>query len=899
MRRGLLFWMLLLLAFPGKSQTPFARKVWSRFYELVTLHPTEQLVGFQDLQNDCIRENLITDSTYTNLLFLFAAAQFSDKNPIKAISLLNDAIRIGKKYPIANPIPYLSKYYFYLGYYESQIGNFEEVIQHYNQAYELGVREFNKWNIPAMACHSLSHLYYGIQDYERGLRYAMLGADLAKERQDFSNLTKNLYEQCVNLYELDRLDEAAQKADSLQLLAVDHSTSFERGIYYKLFGDIQFKKHQYSSAEYWFNHAANMFKEQGEKQQLGAIYSDLFYLNELTNNREKSLSYENLAFKYTNDPYQLSILHGNKAFAYKKRGFYKKALQSLQKSLTVLPISFKSRDINENPTAIQLKQLPQKDYAFTALLEKAQLFTLLNADNQYINGGLERSLHTYLLLDTLADYIRWQYQGAAAKLFWREKLTNLYEQALEICFQLNQADRAFYFLEKSRAVLLLDQLRNNAAMARIPPTEIEEEAALRMTLNAAESSDLTDFLLAQAKLEAYVKHLEHRYPFYYRYKYSHDVPQLSIVQSYLKENDQSLLTYFEGRQAIFVLAVNKDKLAFKKINAPIFYHLQERLISFLHHPDTLNSQFPAYLQLANQFYQFLLKPFNSYLTKRIIVSTDGKIIPFAALSTSPHYANYLVKYYAFSYVYSAGTLLNSDIPAPLQNGTPYYLGLAPINFSYKKTLVSLSGAEETLKESGRFFHNTLLLTHEKANSLAFEQYWPKATVVQIITHANANQESTEPLLYLADKHLSVTDIQQTQAVTRLIVLAACRTGVGKNFKGEGIFSLSRGFSAVGIPSVVSTLWNVSDQAAYVLSNQYLQAASRQVPLDLALQQSQQSWLTDAAPGKQLPTSWAGIVILGSSAPLPQENVSFIWLYALVSLLLLSVLWLLVKKRFRK
>jgi CHAT domain-containing protein len=44
----------------------------------------------------------------------------------------------------------------------------------------------------------------------------------------------------------------------------------------------------------------------------------------------------------------------------------------------------------------------------------------------------------------------------------------------------------------------------------------------------------------------------------------------------------------------------------------------------------------------------------------------------------------------------------------------------------------------------------------------------------------------------------------------LVVLSACQTGIGKEVKGEGLVSLTRGFMYAGAPRVVVSLWSVSE-----------------------------------------------------------------------------------------
>ncbi len=44
----------------------------------------------------------------------------------------------------------------------------------------------------------------------------------------------------------------------------------------------------------------------------------------------------------------------------------------------------------------------------------------------------------------------------------------------------------------------------------------------------------------------------------------------------------------------------------------------------------------------------------------------------------------------------------------------------------------------------------------------------------------------------------------------VVVLSACQTGMGKNIRGEGLVSLTRGFMYAGAPRVIVSLWGVSD-----------------------------------------------------------------------------------------
>ena len=56
--------------------------------------------------------------------------------------------------------------------------------------------------------------------------------------------------------------------------------------------------------------------------------------------------------------------------------------------------------------------------------------------------------------------------------------------------------------------------------------------------------------------------------------------------------------------------------------------------------------------------------------------------------------------------------------------------------------------------------------------------------------------------------------------TRVVVLSACETGLGKNVRGEGLVGLSRGFIYAGASTVIASLWKVDDSATSQLMTQF-------------------------------------------------------------------------------
>jgi tetratricopeptide (TPR) repeat protein len=97
------------------------------------------------------------------------------------------------------------------------------------------------------------------------------------------------------------------------------------------------------------------------------------------------------------------------------------------------------------------------------------------------------------------------------------------------------------------------------------------------------------------------------------------------------------------------------------------------------------------------------------------------------------------------------------------------------------------------------------------------------SIIHVSTHALLNDSHPELsgiVLSLVDEQggtqdgfLQLYEVYNLNLPADLVVLSACQTALGKEMRGEGLLSLTRGFMYAGASRVAATLWEVDDEAS--------------------------------------------------------------------------------------
>ena len=112
-----------------------------------------------------------------------------------------------------------------------------------------------------------------------------------------------------------------------------------------------------------------------------------------------------------------------------------------------------------------------------------------------------------------------------------------------------------------------------------------------------------------------------------------------------------------------------------------------------------------------------------------------------------------------------------------------------------------------------------------------------------------------------DGFLDAAEIHRLDLPAELVVLAGCRTALGRRVSGEGLIGFSRGFLDAGAPRLLVSLWSVDDRAtAELMSRFYEHLFADRLPPAAALAAAQRALADD--PRWQAPYHWAGFQLVG-------------------------------------
>lgn len=296
-----------------------------------------------------------------------------------------------------------------------------------------------------------------------------------------------------------------------------------------------------------------------------------------------------------------------------------------------------------------------------------------------------------------------------------------------------------------------------------------------------------------------------------------------------------------------------------------------------------------------QLYDALIRPVRSSLPSksgsRLTIIPSGPLFRLSFAALRDEKGRYLIEKYALNYSPAIEVFRYTRRAQQRTFALPprYLLVANPSGMPSAdgKALPALPASDKEVQSISRLVPpgSTVVLRGKQADEASVREAMPAAKVIHLATHGVI--DNSNPLgSFLAlgrtnsqpngDGRLTAEEVYALDLHADLVVLSACRTGLGR-ISGDGVAGLARAFFYAGTASVVSTLWDVADEPAAQLIADFYRSlgkggmngkseALRDAQLHLLHALRNGEVRVDTPLGKlslpEDPVLWAGYVLFG-------------------------------------
>jgi CHAT domain-containing protein len=834
----------------------------------------EELLQLQQQMKEC---HLDKDSSYMFLLQKIGALYFKKFNYSKAVDFTTESIHIAEEC-ISNQtctmIAMVHNYYNLFYYYRAS-GQLEKKYNAIDSCIAFVIKGNSGFELGIVTLIDKTEYQFNKGEYSLCSKDSKLGEEMVKkyyhEKDSLDYILFFINKQANAMYLSDNIYSAEKLLESKTLEFEQTGNGKYVGPFYSLLGLINNAKKNYKKALSCFQLG---FRVNSIINFRKGCFQDLAFIATLYGKNFKKydagLKYCAAAIKYADDATDSLFILQQKGNIYVLKGMYEKGLNFFQLAYNTVQNGMDETTMLQNTFKYPGFNLLQNLSDLTTDKGNAYLQQYYHTINY---SFLKKALSIFKKGDLFLAKIKTeQHLQLTSNLVWRTTARSLYQHAIEACYINKNIEDAFYFFEKSRAVLLNDQINEQRWMAN---DDIAKQANIKKTIIELERDLATsnvsseEYLTIQKKLYSYfqkldglTRNIKNIIPPYYKDYLDTIFISVADLRKNILNNSKTLVEIFSGEEAVYVLMITPRTQSLKKINKQLYDSLTDSFNSLVGNYELLNKNYTRFIRTAQQLYDLFFQKPPSYSS--IIISPDGLSFPFEALviNRDAQQPDYFLNHYATSYAYSVKYLTNQF--AVNTNASKSVLGIAPVTFTNYQNLATLTGSDNSLKNITKYFSEATNLVFEKATRSNFLKNFPRHDIIQLYTHASANSINNDPVIYFSDSALYLSDlIFESKPVTQLIILSACETANGKLYQGEGIFSFNRGFAALGIPAAISNLWSVENSSTYLITDLFYKYLSRGLPTDVALQQAKVEFINNSSSKeKKMPFFWAGCILTG-------------------------------------
>ncbi len=615
---------------------------------------------------------------------------------------------------------------------------------------------------------------------------------------------------------------------------------------YNHIGGVYYQQGKYEEALVWYHKSKDLREKYGLRSLVIISYNNIGLVHRAQKDYLEALDWFNKARSIEEKHHLengLASSYNNIGLTYQSAGYFRESLEFLHRA----------REIQEK---LEL----ERDLTTSYYNLSSSFWLVQEMDSALLYA--QKSIH-------LNEQIREANASHTDRQLFVSKSMSAIELGITSAFSIGKVTPAFAISEKGKARGLSDILSEKGLHETVPlpdsllvPTRVilNRIQAIEKELATDLVSEKRSRLRKQRKvlfqnwqeLQAQIRTVA---PEYSNLIYETTV-QADHLQSVLSK-DEVLVSYFVGTVNTFVFLITSSALemidlgpsdSLKRLIDQFQSEFipKQKLTIKRNDPLTQGLLDEQFFKLSHDFYKKLWLPFDSsdlLLNKKIVLIPDGFLnyLPFELLikdNVQKDYQNYyyLVQDHPISY-YPSATLLYSERTKEKQVEPPPkdFFGLGVSQFTDINCTIdgnaysNLSSIAASINRLRDLFSSNLsaAILDEQVTEGAFKSLdLVNYRYLHFATHGVINTETPDfssILLQPDDQEdgcLNMYEIFDLNFNADLVTLAACQTGIGKLVHGEGMVGFTRALMYAGTPSVILSLWEVTDESTNQLFLDY-------------------------------------------------------------------------------
>ncbi|MEN0047258.1 MAG: CHAT domain-containing protein [Bacteroidota bacterium] len=499
--------------------------------------------------------------------------------------------------------------------------------------------------------------------------------------------------------------------------------------------------------------------------------------------------------------------------------------------------------------------------------------------------------------------------------FAKEHFHKSYTDAIDACYEAYQInfdekylDAAIFFIERLKYAGFHRELVSKTG-SEVPDNLLQKEQQISNRLRKLSRATFSDSKITnlavekeksklyEARKEIYKLYMQN-YPDYYNQRMLKNNPGVNELS---RKSNKQVLQYHFGAEDIYLLLHTRDTNIFyrqKKSN-----DFDDRYLAFIQALNTDHLGIEAFRTCSYQLYKDLFAPVFNHLKANlpvvIIPDASFPLLPFETL-ISQHSGEvssyselpYLLYDFDLSYSFSLKSYMNNVDSQQKIKPNPKILGFAFSDLDeakYKKMerqlqefvaydkapiaslhraniLAELEGSAIELKLIEKFFSSkgSMCYYGKNINKAHYtRQCSGDFNVILLSLHGMADEKNAyKSALFFREDTLFSDEIIKHTVQADLVVLSACETAKGIAKKGEGTYSIARSFFLANSKAVVSSLWNLNDAAAPVVTYFFFEHLKDGNAISESLNAAKRKYLKmTKASFKAHPHYWGSLVLI--------------------------------------